>query len=766
MSHNKEMIFAGDFNINYHARGAADTKKLKNWCNRLGFMQHIKTPTRVSQNSSSLIDLIMTKMEHCTNSGVINLHISDHQPVFVIKKKIKDRRPKISFRGRTYARYSKQLLSDSLTNKIKTEFRQTTDSNECWDLMEGFLVKFLDKYCPVKTFRSKDNTPAWITHDIITLSKDRDTAWEQAKLSGNPGDWDRARMLRNWVNNSIKAAKTDFLNNELEQNKNDPRKFWRNIKGVIPDQSCGAIDIKNQLTNEAMPRDQQAQVINDFFVGIGERLAAKFGNVRVPETNNDFEGDRLELGHITQVEVLKLIDTISINKSSGLDYVNSRVLKEFLTLSSRELTMLYNNIIDTGIFPNKWKIATVTPIPKVPLASSPSDLRPISLLPVPGKLLEKYITNKISRYLEDKEFYNVNQNGFRKGKSTTNAISKFLDDVIEDLNGSKIGLAAYLDVRKAFDTINHELLLSKLESNGLNVSLCLLLRNYLSNRKQKTRLFNGLSDLKPVSIGVPQGSTLGPILFIIYVNDLFKVLEHSKAIMYADDTVLYYSNNNHRVVRKKLQTDLINVERWCLENRLSLNVSKTKSMAFMSDHNRKKNFRLGLRMNGKEIEEVQTYRYLGIQIDHKLSGEPQFTKTVQSLGIKLRTFGRIRRFLNTTAALTVYKSTILPIIDYSDLFQFLWSSKNLQKLQKMQKWALRIVYWNEHPHMDEDNMHVAANLTKLKHRRILHLLSLMYQRSKVITNLDNRNLVTRQFTKIKFRVIKPLIKKAFLAPIF
>ena len=368
--------------------------------------------------------------------------------------------------------------------------------------------------------------------------------------------------------------------------------------------------------------------------------------------------------------------------------------------------------------------------------------------------------------MEDKEFYNVNQNGFRKGKSTTNAISKFLDDVIEDLNGSKIGLAAYLDVRKAFDTINHELLLSKLESNGLNVSLCLLLRNYLSNRKQKTRLFNGLSDLKPVSIGVPQGSTLGPILFIIYVNDLFKVLEHSKAIMYADDTVLYYSNNNHRVVRKKLQTDLMNVERWCLENRLSLNVSKTKSMAFMSDHNRKKNFRLGLRMNGKEIEEVQTYRYLGIQIDHKLSGEPQFTKTVQSLGIKLRTFGRIRRFLNTTAALTVYKSTILPIIDYSDLFQFLWSSKNLQKLQKMQKWALRIVYWNEHPHMDEDNMHVAANLTKLKHRRILHLLSLMYQRSKVITNLDNRNLVTRQFTKIKFRVIKPLIKKAFLAPIF
>ena len=765
---NKEIIFMGDFNINYTAKKQADSKKLISWQNRLGLSQKIKSLTRVSKNSGSIIDLIFTNIEHCSASGTIDLHISDHVPVYLIKKKEKDSRARICFRGRTYVGYSKDLLSDELNGEVKTKFRNSLDPNECWDLMLEFLNSFLNRFCPLKTFRSKDNTPAWVTNDILILSKDRDSAWKLAKLTGNDEDWARARRLRNWANNAIKSAKSDFVTGELNDNVNNPKKFWRNIKDVLPDDSSGSINIANSLTNETLPKSQQAQVINDFFAGIGHKLASKFEAEELINVN-DFHvepaGESLIVDHIDQVVVLKLIDTISVNKSSGIDNISSRVLKDFMILASREITHLYNLILDTGLFPTKWKIASVTPIPKVSTATNPSDLRPISILPVPGKLLEKFITQKIESYLEENRFFSECQYGFRKGKSTTGAMSTFLDDIICNLNDSQTCLTAYLDVQKAFDTINHRILLAKLKSCGMGEKLCTLLKDYLSNRKQKTRLHNSISDLKPIEIGVPQGSTLGPLMFIIYVNDLPDVLEHSKVLMYADDTVLYFSSNSCRQARKRLQSDLNNVQQWCLRHRLSLNVSKTKIMSFMSDHKRRLNkVPFKLYMKGREIELVDTYKYLGIHIDCRLNGDAQFTKSTQTLGYKLRTFGKIRRFLTTSAALSVYKSTILPIIDYCDLFQNLWNVDKLNKLQRLQNWGLRLVYTGRGPLRDETELHTVAKLTILKWRRYLHLMCMMYRRSKCANYLDKRDLPTRQFDKIKFKVINPLVKKAFRSP--
>ena len=421
------------YDTSYLAKRDKDTNKLINWQNKFGLTQLIKTHTRVAKKSRSLIDIIVTNIEYCSSAGVINLHISDHQPIYHIKKKSRDVRDKVCFRGRTYTNYSRDLLSDALTNEIKNGFRQSTNPNECWDLMENFLNEFLDDVCPVKTFRSKSNTPAWISHDIITLSRDRDTAWAQAKQTDNEEDWATVRRLRNWANNSVKAAKADYLRNELEENRRNPKAFWRNIKDVLPDQVSGSINIKKSITNESLPKNAQAQVINDFFAGIGEKLAADFENINQPIPESINIRNKLEIRHITQVEVLKLIDTISIYKSSGIDNLSSRVLKDFLMLASRELTLLYNDILDTGVFPDKWKIATVTPIPKVSNATNPSDLRPISLLPVPGKLLEKYISLKIENFLEDNKYFNEGQNSFRKGKSTSSAMSKFLDDLLFSL---------------------------------------------------------------------------------------------------------------------------------------------------------------------------------------------------------------------------------------------------------------------------------------------------------------------------------------------
>ena len=442
--HFKELVLLGDFNLNFSTKSSPDTKKLVQWQNRRGLNQLIKTYTRSSKRSATIIDLIFTNMENCKYSGVLNLHISDHQPVYFIKKKVRESRRKVVFKGRTYVNYSKETLSDCLTNAIKLEFRDEVDPNKCWDLMATFLYKFLDEHCPIRTFRTTDNTPPWVTHDLIVLAKDRDRAWELAKLSNNDDDWVIARHFRNMANNSVKAAKANYVKNELENNRADPKKFWMNIKNVLPDSSGGNINIVDGITKNILPKVEQAQEINDFFATIGKKLDSKFRKqVEIDETV--YDGDVLEVDPISQVEVLDLVKHISMYKSSGMDNVSSRVLKDFLILASREITLLYNRVIATGVFPDKWKVATVTPIPKVQIAEHPTDLRPISLLPIPGKLLEKYITKQITYFLEGKNYFVENQFGFRKNKSTTGALTTILDDIISQLNNAEYSLVAYLD---------------------------------------------------------------------------------------------------------------------------------------------------------------------------------------------------------------------------------------------------------------------------------------------------------------------------------
>ena len=554
--HKKEFVCMGDFNINMKNKMCPDKRKLVNWQNKIGLKQLINTSTRCSKKSQSLIDLVFTNMDHCHDYGILNLHLSDHQPVYVIKKKVRCIRKTTSFVGRSYVNYSKELLSDFLTHRVRAEFRRQNDPNACWDIMEQFLTDFLDQNCPIKSFRTKDKTPMWVTREVILLGKDRDRAWKKARLSNNDEDWENAKRLRNWANNASKAAKAHYLQNELNNNLADPKKFWRNIKTVLPDSNEGNINIINPLNQTPLPQNLQAHVqeINHFFANVGQNLARKFdGDILVIEAYDD-QVPRLEIPPITQVEILKLIDTISVYKSSGLDNISSRVLKDFMYLARGEFTLLFNKIIESGIFPDKWKIATVTPIPKVTCASEPTDLRPISLLPVPGKLLEKYITAKISTFLENNNYFAHNQNGFRKGKFTANAVSTFLDDVVTDLNGGKINLAVYLDFKKAFDTFEHEILVNKLRQAGLGDKVLGLLKNYLGNRKQRTKLFDVTSDLEDVGVGVPQGSIVGPMMFIIFINDLIKVLKHCKLLLYADDTVIYCGHQVSKVVQVEATT--------------------------------------------------------------------------------------------------------------------------------------------------------------------------------------------------------------------
>ena len=274
-----------------------------------------------------------------------------------------------------------------------------------------------------------------------------------------------------------------YIQDELDNNVSDPKKFWRNIKNVLPDQKSGNVSLLNPVTREPLPKDMQAGEINHFFANVGQNLGRIFKDALPDVDEEEVQFPKLDISRITQIEVLKLVESISIDKSSGLCDVSSKVVKDFIRLASKEIMYLCNMVLDTGIFPDKWKIATVTPIPKVANATEATDLRHISLLPIPGKILEKYITMTTQSYLENNNYFSNSQNGFRAGKSTASALSTLLDDIIIDLNASKTSVVTFLDFKKAFDTIDHQILMRKLKLAGMGAKLLRLLGNYLSNRK-------------------------------------------------------------------------------------------------------------------------------------------------------------------------------------------------------------------------------------------------------------------------------------------
>ena len=264
----------------------------------------------------------------------------------------------------------------------------------------------------------------------------------------------------------------------------------------------------------------------------------------------------------------------------GMNLLSSRICKDAFLVLTDQLVHLFNCSLFSGFFPDKWKVAKILPLFKGGDRESVNNYRPVSLLPLPGKLLEKIVHKRISAFWDNNNVLSNNQGGFRKGFSTTATIADLTDDLFQQINLGNTTLAAFVDLRKAFDTVNLEILCSKLQRAGIREGVLNWCKNYLTNRFQCTLANNVRSNLLPITCGVPQGSVLGPLFFLIYVNDVQHAVTNCGIKLYADDTVLYQAGVNREEARFKLQASVNEFKLWCNVNALTINVSKTKVMAF------------------------------------------------------------------------------------------------------------------------------------------------------------------------------------------
>ena len=752
-----DIFLLGDMNVNYKNKKSPAYKRLNFFAKSNGLIQCIDTTTRVTEKSKSIIDLILTNSKFIKSSGSLDHHISDHQPIYIIHKKGRDNRPTVEFQGRSYRNFDKIVFQEKLSQVNWTDFFSIGEVNEAWQFLFDQINIILDQMCPIKSFKIKNYRPDWMTRELIEQINDRDYFYKKAKRTNDKDLWNIAKFLRNNTNASIRQAKRDFVLNELKQNESNPKKFWKMIRTVLPTGKEGLNnDIMLKDGDNKVERNKVATFINDFFINVGKLNKDLEPSVGKVTDCMELECDLspFSLLKVTEQEVWRVVKSINISKSSGLDNINSFVIKETFTFLKSEITHMYNLSIRTAKFPDTWKKALVVPIPKKGNLTRVQNYRPISLLPLPGKILEKLVHQLLSAYLENNSLLAKEQHGFRRNHSTVHSIAQLTNYVSKKMDNKLPTLAVFIDFKKAFDCVQHPVLLEKLKALNLDESVINWIRDYLTHRQQRVYANDTYSDFQNISQGVPQGSVLGPLFYIIYANDLSKIVKNCEMALYADDTVLYTSNKNVDVSVHKLQEDINSLSHWCSRNGIMANTEKTKVMVFGSNNSLAKVPPFEVKFGSVPLQSVTSYTYLGISLDCSLTYNLYVSKIISSVTSKLKQFRRMRGFLNTRAALMVYKGMLLPILEYGDIFLLGASVLNRKRLQILQNKCLRCAL-NKDTETSIEELHRIAKLSRLKYRREQHVLNYMYDCAQ-----DRGNHKATSKSSIKTRSSKKLLLKS------
>ena len=667
--------------------------------------------------------------------------IYDHDLIFITKKKGSVKRKQVSFLGRSYRNYDKISFQNYLRELDWDEFWLMDDPNECWGFIYRAITSKLDRMCPLKKRKVKQSNEPWLTNGILEAIFDKDQAWKLAKRTGDANDIIRAKRMRNDVKDIIRRAKKDFIQEELVRDETAAKKFWEKINHLLPNKDNGNTIRLIDKESEAVVEDTDLpDYINTFFTGIGPKLASRFNGNWTPDLPM-YQGELMGPIQIGMQDIEKVVKDINVVKASSVPFISATVLKDAFMVIPLQLCYMYNLSFASGVFPEDWKIANVIPLKKGGDPTDVNNLRPVSLLPLPGKIAERLMHTHIANFVETNKLLSEKQGGFRKGRSTIATVAELTDVILGGLNNKEYTLASFIDLKKAFDTINHNILLMKLPFFGFNPTVIDWIQNYLTNRKQRCTVNGTTSGELDIRCGVPQGSILGPLLFLIYVNDVSANLMHTNVLLYADDTVIFARHTDERTAHLWVSADLNLLCNWCSKNQLTINLAKTKLMLFGTKNMLKHGSKFDIDLTGQRLQYVKQFNYLGMRLEDTLTFELHAAETMRMVAHKLYLLSRIRKYITIGQSIAIYKSKVVPYFDYGDIFLKNISQKTLDKLQKLQNRALRICLAQD-GRSNVNDLHNTCNINKLEQRRDAHLLNFVYKRAhdEAYTQIGNREL--------------------------
>ena len=414
--------------------------------------------------------------------------------------------------------------------------------------------------------------------------------------------------------------------------------MWKILSNVLPS--------KKQISKISI----SASSFNDYFSTIGTNIINKIDTV---DSTDDYIGEipyTFDFYEINVNNVLQQLLKLSHKSSQDLLGFDCNLLRISSLVIAPLLTHIYNLSIATGVVPNDFKFAKVTPGSK----SDPGSYRPISVISTPAKLLESIVKRQIVNYFTDNELFTSAQSGYMKHHSTSTILHDLIDTWLDNMENGQTNIVSYLDLIKGFDTISHDLLLNKLEKYGISQNNLKWFKSYLTDRFQFVTCNNNSSSLKPLSVGVPQGSILHPILFLIFVNDLPNCFKNSKASLYADDSTLTCTGKTVDEIQNNMQVALDSALKLFKENKLIVNLSKTKMMLIGTNYKTKQLSDISVTVNNIELIKCDTAKLLGIFIDQNLTWDSHIEYLHSVIAPKIGLIHRLRQFLPLSALNTIY----------------------------------------------------------------------------------------------------------------
>ena len=506
----------------------------------------------------------------------------------------------------------------------------------------------------------------------------------KAKKSKHRVDFTKYKRMRNKVINHLRTAKQRHFSSLLTT---DTKTFWKTVKSINKQQVT--IPALKQDSVHAVTDTEKSNMLNNYFSkcwNSKEPPLTESLDIYPTNQHEDCPDDYL----CTPEEVAAMIAGLDVSKASGLDGISGRMLKSTAPSIAPSLAKLFNLSISNGRFPKVWKEARIVPIPKSSTnKNSPSGYRPISLLSIVSKLLERHYHALICEHLNAHQPISESQWGFQKKKSTISALLCATHDWQSQLDRNRETCCIFFDFQKAFDTVPHKRLMQKLEDINIHPILTSWIHSYLALRKQSV-VVNGVSSMQSmVTSGVPQGSVLGPLLFLICINDLtnLHLSDGANLSLYADDILLYkviYTDSDY----VHLQQDIDNIFEWTLTNLMTFNSAKCKCLLISRKRNSSSPI---MTLNNNAMELVRQYKYLGVIISSDLSWSHHIqalcSKTRKLLGLLYRRFSS---YSNAEVMLKLYLTIVRPHLDYAAQVWHPYQAKNITALENVQKFALRI----------------------------------------------------------------------------
>lgn len=777
---NKDIYLLGDFNINFCQINGSDSFNNTKWTDMVSkfyLKQLIKSPTRVTKQSSSIIDHI-----YCTNADLVHsafvskLAISDHFPVCCTLVKSNNRKRGIhkSIKYRSFKHFDENFFRNDLILSGLEHVEMYTDPNSALNVFYNCINNVINKHAPIKEKRIKhDHQPEWLTHEIKICMRDRD--YHKQK-----GNFNTYKVLRNKTAALIKRSKRDFFNKAIKENK-EAKFIWKNLKDIAG---------LHKKSNTVMPKSVKTngEELHDM-INIANELNRHFVNISTIITKTKFyessftdlkhkldyilQNRSFDIKYITPLEVKTIIDRLNVNKSTGIDNIGPKIIKHCGDIITTSIAAIINSSISQGIFPDNLKEARVVPIFKTGDRDDVGNYRPISILPTLSKIFERHIAEQIHQYFKETNIIHKTQSGFRKNHSCHTALTRLIDNWIKEIDSGKLIGAVFLDLRKAFDLVDHEILIHKLKLYHFSDRSINLFKSYLTNRKQSVIINNIYSEKLSMQSGVPQGSILGPLLFLIYINDICYSCENLNIDLYADDSTIFESDFKLLTIQRKLQNNINQILKWCTLNNMALHPNKTKCMILGSKQRVKSIEELSLQINDTFIENVIVQKILGVFIDNTLSWQTHIDFVCRRVNTKITLLKRIIYYIDEDTKKLFYNIYILPIFDYCCT---IWSNgpqKSTKKISQLQKRAAKIIL-NKPLKTPSDQLYKALNWLTFEERCKYHFGVLVFKSihnmaptyiTEILTFSSNENYNLRSTQNrdlvCKFKPRTNLLKSSF-----